>query len=326
MSTLTAYTDFDSRVVTAFSATTESLTIARDSEIALSDAENPDFSVVFTGSFKPINAKGGYGTAKLLSFYSATTLAYSIAGAWPLTVDLTAETPTLDFPDTEGFSDIKLFAGNDNYIGSAGNDWFDIYDNRGRNVYYGMDGNDYIELSTDIRGVASGGDGNDLIVSSFATDRLSGGDGDDLFYLGKLNVTLTDFAVADDSIVLPKSYFEEKLLKSWLVNHVGESPVQFETETVDDLTTYAFPVANIAVVEGIKSAKGLDANFIYDLGSGKLYFDQDGAYSKTPVLLATLQNKPLLEAEDIAASLVFIGDIATYRDSWEATYFAAEGG
>lgn len=317
VTTLTAHTTFDSRSVAKFSTSlTATITISKDSQISLSDSTTSTFGLTFTGSFKAVNAKGSYGTAKEIKFHSSDVLTHTITGAFPVELDGDG---LITFPAPSGFNDLKLFKGNDTYIGSTGNDYFAVYDNKGKNVYYGQDGNDYIELASKVAGVAGGGNGNDLIVSSFAGDKMTGGSGGDFFWLGASKVTITDFTAAEDKIVLQKSVYEEKLLSSWVAGDSSDAPVQFSK---DESSNYTIPSSAIAVVEGIKSSRNEGTYFVYDLGTGKLYFDQDGPGKKTPALLATYSNKPVLTADEIAGSLMFAEHVDNFKTYWLASYFS----
>lgn len=313
MATFTAHATFDSRTVAEFSASTTGLTISRDSEIGLSDATDSSFTATFIGAFAPVDAQGSYGKAEEVSFYSADTLLYTITGNF----ELEESEGVIGFPDTSGFAALKLFQGSDTYIGSTGNDYFSVYDNRGKNIHYGLEGNDYLELATKGRGVAAGGNGNDLIVSSVAGDKLSGGNGNDFFWLAAGSATITDFSAADDKLVLLKSPYEEKVMKDWLDGKGGTSPVDF---TVNANGNFTITSAFVTVIEGLKSARDPDDYFVYDLGSGKLYFDQDGAGGKKPTVLASFTSKPLLTADEIAGSLLFAPHVESFRDYWLETY------
>jgi hypothetical protein len=332
MAILTAHTQFISSSigtsvtanVAKFSASVDAaVTISKDSEINLSDSTTSTYEVAFVGAFKAANAKGSYGTAKEIRFYSSDILTHTITGSFPLALDTEG---LITFPAPSAFNSLKLFKGNDTYIGSTSNDCFAVYDNSGRNTYYGQSGNDYIELASKVAGVAVGGNGSDLIVSTVSGDKLSVGSTTDsengylnFFWLGKSGATITDFAAANCRIVLQKSTYEEKLLASWAAGDASGAPVQF---TKDDNGNYTIPSSAIAVVEGIKSSRSDDTFFVYDLGSGKLYFDQDGPGGKAPTALTTLSNKPLLTADEITASLMFAEHVENFRTYWLASYFS----
>lgn len=323
MTILTAITAFDSRDIAAFSASASEIIISRDSEITLIDATDTTLQAIFTGSFKTPSSGTSYGTTKEIDFYSADVLQFNISGSFTVAVDADGN---ITFPAPADYASLKLFQGSDKYLGSTDNDYFSIYDNRGKDVYYGLAGNDYIELGTQGRGTAGGGDGNDLLVSFSARDRLTGGDGKDAFWVDKASVAITDFSpTADlDTIILPKSDYEEKMMADWLKGNAADLPVAFDVDA-DGNYTMASYADHILIVEGIKSARLAqdgDDYFVYDQGSGKLYFDQDGQGGKKPTVLVTLEDQPQLTVDELGTGLVFAEHFENYRSAWLETVFA----
>jgi Ca2+-binding RTX toxin-like protein len=322
MTILTAITAFDSRDVAAFSAPTSEITIKSDSEITLIDTTDTTLQVTFKGAFKIPTSGSSYGIAKEINFYSSDTLQLSFDGSFPLSADASGN---ITFPAPADYISLKFLQGNDKYLGSTGNDYFSIYDNRGKDVYYGLAGNDYIELGTQGRVTGGGGDGNDLLVSFSVRDRLSGGNGKDAFWVDKGNVIITDFSPTDDldTIILSKSVYEEKMMDDWLKGNASDLPVTFSVNADGNYTMSNY-ADHILIVEGIKSARLVqdeDDYFIYDQGTGKLYFDQDGQGGKKPAVLVTLEDQPLLTVDEFGAGLIFAEHFENYRSAWLDTVF-----
>lgn len=323
MTILTAITAFDSRDIAAFSASASEIIISRDSEITLIDVTDTTLQAVFTGSFKTPSSGTSYGTAKEIDFYGADILQFNISGSFTVAADATGN---ITFPVPADYASLKLFQGNDKYLGSTDNDYLSIYDNRGKDVYYGLAGNDYIELGPQGRGTAGGGDGNDLLVSFAARDRLTGGAGEDAFWVDKANVAISDFSPTTDldTIILPKSYYEEKMMADWLKGNASDLPVAFTANADGDYTLTSY-IDHILLVEGIKSARLAqddDDYFVYDQGTGKLYFDQDGQGGKKPGILATLEDKPQLTVDELGTGLIFAEHFENYHSAWLSTVFA----
>ncbi|MBA3527225.1 MAG: calcium-binding protein, partial [Sphingomonas sp.] len=110
----------------------------------------------------------------------------------------------------------------------------------------------------------SGGDGNDMLYGGLGNDRLTGGAGEDGFVFNseldqRTNVDrITDFSVADDTIYLSRSVFNESL---------------------------AGPLASGAFHEGTAAADA-DDRIIYDSATGNIYYDADGSGAGASVLFA----------------------------------------
>ena len=160
-----------------------------------------------------------------------------------------------------GSDTLAGFGGNDKLNGGAGSDRLD-----------GGSGNDTI----------NGGGGNDFIVGGAGKDQLTGGAGADAFYYrgpalkGSSADVITDFVAGVDHILLDA-----------MPLIIGTS-----VEASEFRSGY-----NVSATGG---AQTLDQHFLYNPGTGRLYYDADGSgTSVNPVLVATLTNKPALTAADV---------------------------
>ncbi|PIG94032.1 calcium-binding protein [Gloeocapsopsis sp. IPPAS B-1203] len=169
------------------------------------------------------------------------------------------------------FNDLMLgLAGADILIGDAGNDT--IRGGAGADILYGDFGKDLL----------IGGIGNDILAGGYGRDTLTGGPGADRFEFSAPNEgidVITDFVVADDTIVVSPRYFGGGLQPGAVIR-----PHQFRRGT---------------------AAGDASDRFIYDRNSGALYFDRDGIGPSKQVQIATLTNKPLLSHADIFVSNQF---------------------
>jgi hypothetical protein len=144
------------------------------------------------------------------------------------------------------------------------------------NTLVGGDGNDTL-----IGGVGRdrliGGNGDDVLIGGAGRDRLIGGAGRDIFQLDssrdKDNV-ITDFNPVQDTIIIGTG-FSRSLRKG---------KIKANQFTVGD------------------HASNLKPCFIYNQGTGQLYFDPDGMGSKPEVQIARLVNKPTLTRSDIVVN------------------------
>jgi serralysin len=145
--------------------------------------------------------------------------------------------------------------GNDTLSGLVGNDGL-----------FGGIGNDALD----------GGAGNDNLLGQAGNDTMTGGAGQDTFWFTTAldpaaNVdTITDFAVADDTIRLESDFF------AGLANG---------------------PLAASALRIGATAAD-VDDRIIYDDATGALLFDADGSGAGAPVQFATLATGLALTAAD----------------------------
>ena len=136
-----------------------------------------------------------------------------------------------------------------------------------------------IDGAVSFGGDATGGENSDAFVSDGSGDTLTGGDGADAFVYFEppaAGDTITDFDGAEgDRFVISASGFDVALDEG-------------------ALSSDKFVFGDGAV------AADSDDYFLYDTADGSLYFDADGSGSDaTPVLVATLDGIPALEADDI---------------------------
>lgn len=137
--------------------------------------------------------------------------------------------------------------------------------NSGNNTLHGRNGNDTIV----------GGAGNDRLYGEIGKDVLTSGEGKDRFVFDDAvtssNVdTITDFSVADDTIVLDKSIFAALGLGT-----LSEDDFAFSTDL--DVAT---------------------AHIVYNSTTGALFYDKDGAGSAGDVKFAQLSTGLALTAAD----------------------------
>ncbi|MBE9191992.1 calcium-binding protein [Gloeocapsopsis crepidinum LEGE 06123] len=175
--------------------------------------------------------------------------------------------------------------GSDILIGTESNDW--ILGLAGADILYGDAGSDTIRggAGADIlygdsgKDLLIGGIGNDILAGGYGVDTLTGGSGTDRFSFSFPNQgtdIITDFVVADDTIVVSPRYFGSGLKPGAVIK-----PHQFRLGT---------------------TASDASDRFIYNRNSGALYFDRDGIGPSKQVQIATLTNKPLLSHADIFVS------------------------
>lgn len=172
---------------------------------------------------------------------------------------------TLEGTDGDDVLDGGL--GNDLLRGNDGNDR--LIGGAGRDIMFGLNGNDTL----------LGNQGDDVFWSGPGNDRLRGGEGNDLFRLVSPEEgpdIITDFQSGADLIQVTLPRFQGGLLSGFL----REEQFVLGTE-----------------------ATTAEHRFIYDRGTGDLFFDVDGGVdgSQHQVLIAQLANLPTLQASDIRA-------------------------
>lgn len=184
------------------------------------------------------------------------------------------------------------------YLDDNANEWFDeigtdniIYANGGNDLVNAGDGNDQVY----------GGFGNDSINGGTGNDYLNGGSGDDFLNGGLGNNTLAGGYGADSFVLLPYFMFPSppdanSTTVLDFVPGVDRFVLGYPADT-EGAQVYK-PIPNSAFVLGT-AALTQDQNFIYDRGTGRLYYDDDGSGSGQPVLVATLVGNPELKASDI---------------------------
>jgi Ca2+-binding RTX toxin-like protein len=174
--------------------------------------------------------------------------------------------------------------------GGAGNDRLStgvkddlLYGEEGFDTLSGDAGSDYLYGGTENDSLMAGlgndflaGDmGNDTLLGGQGTDNLEGGDGSDLFSFGAPTEGIDDifdFASGIDKIRISAAGFGGGLGAGLLPN------IQF--------------------VLGTNALDGAD-RFIYNQGTGALFFDRDGTGAIAQVQFATLSNFSALSSSDI---------------------------
>lgn len=140
--------------------------------------------------------------------------------------------------------------------------------NSGANELFGLDGNDTL----------SGGTGNDLLVGGAGADTLTGGSGADRFRFDILEPsanrdTIKDFARGTDKLEISRPAFSA----------LAEDPAG----ALDPSAYHAGTVATLA-----------SHHLIYNVGTGALYYDADGAGGTAQVQIALLSTRPALSPAD----------------------------
>lgn len=150
---------------------------------------------------------------------------------------------------------------NDMLTGGAGNDR--ITGGALNDTLTGNGGNDQL----------AGGIGDDILTGGAGGDRLTGGAGADLFVFNAPNQgrdSIIDFSPPDDTIAVSSAGF-------------GLS---------------AGPITSAQFAAGT-TATNPTQRFIYNTGTGGLFFDPDGSNGAGQVQLATLSGTPALSFQDI---------------------------
>lgn len=124
----------------------------------------------------------------------------------------------------------------------------------------------------------SGGLGNDTLVGGAGADTLTGGGGADLFVFDIVETssakdTIKDFVHSLDHIGLDRQAFSA---------FSGSGPGALDASM--------FVLGTVAT--------NTDQHLIYDVASGSLYYDRDGAGGQAQVQIALLTGKPALDASD----------------------------
>ena len=156
--------------------------------------------------------------------------------------------------------------GDDGYDRLFGGDDYDtLYGGNGNDVLFGEDGNDTLYGGNDYD-VLIGGNGNDKLYGEAGNDTLWGGAGDDDLYGG--------------------SGLDRFLFNSTSTNGV-DTIHGFKAEDKLVFFTDDGYAADAGFTAGT-SAVGAGAQFVYDAGTGALYYDADGAGGAAAVKLATI--------------------------------------
>lgn len=173
-----------------------------------------------------------------------------------------------------GKSAFNLAGGADSFVGSKDRDV--VFGGWGDDTISGRDGNDRLDGGWGADTI-TGDAGNDYINGNDGKDVLTGGAGQDSFvFNSKLwarNVDqITDFTVADDTILLGKT--------------------QFGALTLGALTADAFAANTTGVAADISD------RIIYETDTGNVYYDADGTGRTGRVLVCTLEADLTLTASD----------------------------
>lgn len=167
-----------------------------------------------------------------------------------------------------------LFTGQ-GYNVARGEAHADVLQGGGTDSLYGNGGNDTL-YGWSYSDLLKGGDGDDFLHGGAGFDRLIGGAGRDTFHfgnnLGKGNDYIEDFSQADGDII-----------------HVTRAASGIATAGTLDAALF---VTGTAATES-------GHRFVFDSGSGALYYDADGNGSTAQVHMATLLNGAMLTAADI---------------------------
>lgn len=157
-----------------------------------------------------------------------------------------------------------FFAGNDRITGAGGRDR--LFGHTGHDRLSGGAGADTL----------FGDAGNDTLLGGAGTDRLTGGAGEDVFaftHLGGVHRdVITDFSSRQDNL-------------------------HFDNDAFDDLSyTGQLRAANFVLGSAAQDASD---RFIYQRGTGNLWYDADGSGAARKVLVAELTDGTALTAADI---------------------------
>lgn len=168
----------------------------------------------------------------------------------------------------------SLAGGADRFNGSADREI--VYGGWGDDTIKGNGGDDRLDGGWNADSI-TGDAGNDYINGNDGRDTLSGGAGSDNFVFNskvwaRNADVITDFTVADDTILLGKT--------------------QFTTLTLGALTTAAF----VANTDG--TAADASDRVIYETDTGNLYYDSDGTGRGGRLLICTLDANLVLTAAD----------------------------
>ncbi|HEY9649692.1 MAG TPA: calcium-binding protein, partial [Coleofasciculaceae cyanobacterium] len=160
-----------------------------------------------------------------------------------------------------------------NNVITGNNEFNTLAGGAGNDTLYGGAGNDSLDggIGND---TLVGGDWMDFLVGGEGNDTLTGGADQDIFYFGSPNQgtdTITDFVSGSD----------------WLyVSQIGFGGGLAAVLTADQFTLGT-------------AATTTNHRFIYNQGTGALFFDQDGAGGIAQVQIAQLTGTPTLTASDI---------------------------
>lgn len=285
MATLQAHRTFSILNIYAFNFV---VTSTSPSKIIVYDP-NGTTSITYTGSFKYDGAGNTLSseTIKKVEVFDSGSKHYTITGSYDAVTYIDNS-----WADTQILLDY-VFAGDDTFKGSSGNDIFVFSSGIGNDKFYGFAGNDIITTNYTFSSFVDGGTGDDYILFG-GRDTLKGGKGIDTFDVYLSNTTssiIQDFSLVDDKIVMTLGSLS-----------TGHSVLDSKGNIIPGL--FLLSSDQIAVGKGVVTA-AQDNNdiFVYDLKTGKLYIDFDGVGGDPSDLLVTFLNKPQFTASQLADAL-----------------------
>lgn len=189
----------------------------------------------------------------------------------------------------------KLSSGSDDCVIHAGAEADQIKTSMGNDVIYGESGDDRISAGGGNDLILGGtgvdmidaGSGDDIILAGEGSEekvqKVKGGSGNDFFVLNSASIadapSITDFDSGQDSLILDSTVFTAFENPDAADGEAG----YFQVEANQYLRGYGLDAAS-------NNETGVDDFLIFDIRSGKLYYDEDGneGGSET-VLIATLK-------------------------------------
>ena len=171
------------------------------------------------------------------------------------------------FVGTNGDDIYRGLNGEDLLSGGMGNDL--LSGNNGKDKLAGEAGDD----------ILFGDNGNDTLIGGLGNDTINGGRGSDSFVFNSPNEgvdTISDFSVKDDTLVFSAAGFGGNL-------------------TVGTVSSEMFTIGTAATSN--------EHRFIYDAGSGDLFYDSDGIGDREQVEIAHLDSGLSLDNNNLFVSL-----------------------
>ncbi|MCP2732511.1 CAP domain-containing protein [Symplocastrum sp. BBK-W-15] len=201
-------------------------------------------------------------------------------------VTLTGTSANNTLTGGNGNDTLSGLAGNDILNGLNGNDM--LFGGTGNDTLDGGNGDDQLDGGDGIDRLL-GGAGNDILVGGLGVDTLIGGDGSDRLNGNAGNDILTggvggDFFVFDSNSAFTSSAFG--------VDKVTDFASGVDKIVLDQTTFGAITPAQIAIVNTDSLAAISMAQIVYSLGTGNLFFNQNGSVSGygTGARFATIDN------------------------------------
>ncbi|MBW4516724.1 MAG: calcium-binding protein [Timaviella obliquedivisa GSE-PSE-MK23-08B] len=165
---------------------------------------------------------------------------------------------------------------NNTLVGADGDDF--IIGSGGKDTLLGDGGADRLNGGAG-KDRLVGGKGNDMLTGGLGKDRLTGGKGKDVFFIESAKRssrdTITDFRPADDRITVSRQGFSADLREGTI------APSEFTLGS---------------------RAKDSSDRFIYDQGTGNLFFDADGTGAAGQVWVARLANRAAIGSSNIGVA------------------------